>query len=180
MFHFYRSFSVCREPHSSFTRFRKPCCGLDLRSGETPLGAGAGLQTRRCLPKPSRAHAPRTFLLGEASPDTRRGWSRGANSSPSANRSEGPSPGRGPVSGEPASQEVESVGPSLEGSSLHPTAARCRGKAPGCPLPCSGQTVSGRTTPCSMNRPQGAGQELAGGGYILEPGSWGPSRTWGL
>lgn len=78
MFHFYHAFSVCREPYFSFTRFRKPCCGLDLRSGEKPLGGGAGYRTRRFLPRPSRAHAPLTFLLAEASPDTRRGRSPGA------------------------------------------------------------------------------------------------------
>ena len=60
--------------------------------------------------------------------------------------------------------------PSLGRGSLRPTAARCRGCAPGCPLPWSVRMVSGRTTPCSMNRTPGSRQ--GAGGRRPRPGAW--------
>lgn len=65
----------------SLTHFWKPCCGLDLWSGERPLGAGAGVADPPVSPATERSTIPSDVLLGEASLDTPRGWCQGPKDS---------------------------------------------------------------------------------------------------
>lgn len=91
MFHFYRGFSVCREPYFSFTHFQKPCCGLDLWSGEKPLGAGAGTPDPPGSPSAELSTLPSDVSLGRSLPGyTTRLVSGSQDSRPGANHSWGP------------------------------------------------------------------------------------------
>lgn len=73
------------------THFRKPCCGLDLWSGEEPLGAGAGTPDPPVSPATEPSTLPSDVLLGRSlSGYATRLVSGSQDSRPGANHSWGP------------------------------------------------------------------------------------------